>query len=159
VNLKLRRVVTGHNAEGKAVVLKDEICRNASSRRSGPEGCVVWTTDTSPADNNGEFHGGSRQTGTTMPNGTVFRIVRYEPGVTPRMHRSDSIDYAVVLEGSIVMQLGDGVEVMLHAGDALVQRGTIHNWINRGSMHCVIAFVLIDAKPVEIGGQKLSAVN
>jgi hypothetical protein len=84
--LKLRRVVTGHDANGKAVVLKDEICQNVASRRQGQEGCVVWTTDTSPADNTGDFDGGSRQTGTTMPNGTVFRIVRYEPGVTPRMH-------------------------------------------------------------------------
>ena len=159
MSFRVRRVVTGHNAAGKAVILKDEICGNVASRRPGQQGCVVWTTDRSPADNTDEADGGSRTVGTTMPNGTVFRIVRYEPGVTPRMHRSDSIDYAVVLEGSITMQLDDGVEVTLGAGDTLVQRGTIHNWTNKGNVACVVAFVLIDAKPVEIGGKRLDAVN
>jgi quercetin dioxygenase-like cupin family protein len=159
MNLKLRRVVTGHDARGKAIVLKDEISQNVSSRRAGQEGCVLWTTSQSPADNNDETDRSAAQTGTTSPNGTVFRIVRYEPGVTPRMHRSDSIDYAIILEGAIVMQLDDGVEVTLERGDTLIQRGTVHNWINRGTVPCVIAFVLIDAKPVEIAGKKLTAVN
>jgi quercetin dioxygenase-like cupin family protein len=159
MTLRVRRVVTGHDANGKAVVLKDEISSNVASRRPGQQGCVVWTTNTSPADNTDETDRSRLQTGTTSSNGTVFRIVRYEPGVTPRMHRSDSIDYAVVLEGSITMQLDDGIEVTLNAGDTLVQRGTIHNWTNKGSIACVVAFVLIDAKPVEIGGKKLTAVN
>ena len=156
---RVRRVVTGHNAAGKAVVLKDEIAGNVASRRPGQQGCVVWTTDSSPADNTREVDGAAVTVGTTMPNGTVFRIVRYEPGVTPRVHRSNSIDYAVVLEGSITMQLDDGAEVTLNPGDALVQRGTVHNWINRGNIACVIAFVLVDAKPVEIGGKRLDPVN
>ena len=159
MNLKQRRVVTGHDANGKAVVLKDEISQNVSSRRAGQEGCVVWATHQSPADNNDEADRSTAQTGTTSVGGTVFRIVRYEPGVQPRMHRSNSIDYAVVLEGSIVMQMDNGVEVTLNRGDALVQRGTVHNWINRGTVPCVIAFVLIDAKPVEIGGKELGPVN
>src|SRR5579875_2323768 len=159
MNLKLRRVVTGHDANGKAIVLKDELCQNVSSRRAGQEGCVVWTTNTSPADNTDETDRSAAQTGTTSANGSVFRVVRYEPGVTPRMHRSDSIDYAIVLEGAIVMQLDDGLEVTLNRGDTLVQRGTIHNWINRGTVPCVVAFVLLAAKPVEIAGKKLTAVN
>ena len=156
---RVRRVVTGHDANGKAVVLKDEISGNVTSRRPGQQGCVIWTTNVSPADNTDETDRSAAQTGTTSPNGTVFRIVRYEPGVTPRMHRSDSIEYAVVLEGAITMQLDNGVEVTLNAGDTLVQRGTIHNWTNKGSVPCVVAFVLIDAKPVEIGGKRLDAVN
>ena len=58
------------------------------------------------------------------------------------------MDYAVILSGSIVLELDDGAEVELHAGDVLVQRGTIHNWINRGAEPCTIAFVLIDALPI-----------
>jgi quercetin dioxygenase-like cupin family protein len=75
------------------------------------------------------------------------------------MHRTDSIDYAVVLSGEIDMQLDDGTEVHLRAGDVLVQRGTIHNWINRGTAPCVMAFTLIDAKPVEVGGKMLHATG
>ena len=93
----------------------------------------------------------------TVDNGTVFRIVRYEPGVTPRNHRTDSIDYAVVISGAIEMELDDGVIVKLKAGDVLVQRGTIHNWVNRGTEPCVVAFVLISAKPVTANGKPLNA--
>ena len=157
MNLKIRRVVTGHNAAGKAVVVKDEVCDNVSSRRPGQEGCVLWTTDTSPADNSGDADGARAGIGTTLPNGTVFRIVRYEPGVVPRMHRSNSIDYAIVLEGSILMQLDDGAEVTLNAGDTLIQRGTIHNWINNGTAPCTIAFALVAAAPVTVGGKTLHA--
>ena len=93
-----------------------------------------------------------------MNNGTVFRVVEFAPGVAPRNHRTDSIDYAVVMSGEIDMEL-DGSVVHLQAGDVLVQRGTIHNWVNRGTWPCVIAFILIDAKPVEIGGKVLNAVG
>jgi quercetin dioxygenase-like cupin family protein len=88
----------------------------------------------------------------------VFRIVHYEPGVAPRNHRTSSIDYAVVLASEIDMEL-DTTTVTLHAGDVLVQRGTIHNWVNRGTAPCIIAFVLIDAKPVDSGGRQLEAVG
>jgi quercetin dioxygenase-like cupin family protein len=159
MTLRVRRVVTGHNAEGKAVVAFDDVSRNVSSRRSGQSGCLLWTTDRSPADNSAAGDGGNVTVGTTMPNGTVFRIVRYEPGVSPRVHRSNSIDYAVVLSGSIVMQLEEGIEVALNPGDALVQRGTVHNWVNRGAEACTIAFVLIDASPVETGGHPLAPVG
>jgi quercetin dioxygenase-like cupin family protein len=89
----------------------------------------------------------------------VFRVVRYQPGVTPRNHRTDSIDYAVVISGTIDMELDDGVVVKLKAGDVLVQRGTMHNWVNRGTEDCVIAFVLISATPVTAAGQALHAVG
>jgi len=78
------------------------------------------------------------------------------PGVSPRNHRTDSIDYAVVMSGEVDMILDD-TTVHLNAGDVLVQRGTIHNWINRGTEPCVIAFVLIAAKPVMVGGKVLQA--
>ena len=83
-------------------------------------------------------------------------MVEFAPGVAPRVHRTDSIDYAAVMSGEIDMELDDSV-VHLKAGDVLVQRGTIHNWVNRGTQPCVIAFVLIDAKSVEAGGKTLHA--
>jgi quercetin dioxygenase-like cupin family protein len=155
----IRRVVTGHDDHGKAVILKDHICDNFASKRPGQSGAVLWTTDCSPADNADPTDGSSRKVGTTSPNGTVFRVVSYAPGVTPRVHRSNSIDYAIVLEGSIVMELDDGVRTTLNAGDMLVQRGTIHNWINEGDAPCVMAFVLVDAKPIELNGTLLGAVG
>jgi quercetin dioxygenase-like cupin family protein len=158
MSLSIRRVVTGHDATGRAVVRIDEICRNVISRRPHHESCVVWSTGAFPADNDDEQDGGARPVATTDPNGTVFRLVRYEPGVAPRNHRTESVDYAVVLCGEIDMQM-DGGQVHLRAGDVLVQRGTIHNWINRGTEPCVIAFVLVAAKPVEKGGKVLHAIG
>ena len=79
---------------------------------------------------------------TTITGGSVFRVVEFGPGVAPRNHRTDSIDYAVVMSGEIDMEMDDTV-VHLKAGDVLVQRGTIHNWVNNGTEPCVIAFSLI----------------
>jgi quercetin dioxygenase-like cupin family protein len=78
--------------------------------------------------------------------------------VAARNHRTDSIDYIVVMAGEIDMEL-DGSTVHLKAGDVMVQRGTIHNWVNRGTEPCVLAVVLVDAKPVEAGGKVLNAVG
>ena len=156
--LRLRRVVTGHDANGKAVVKIDEVSQNLSTGRPGRSACVVWTTESFPANNTGEADEGLRQVGTTLKNGTVFRVIEFSPGVAPRNHRTDSIDYAVVMSGEIDMELDDSV-VHLKGGDVLVQRGTIHNWVNRGTEPCVMAFILIDAKPVEVGGKVLSAVG
>ncbi|HEX2930520.1 MAG TPA: cupin domain-containing protein, partial [Candidatus Binatia bacterium] len=152
--LQLRRVVTGHDANGHAVVKIDEISKNLVSARPGSTACVVWTTESFPVDNTGDADGGLRKTGTTLNNGTVFRVVEFAPGVAPRVHRTDSIDYAAVMSGEIDMELADSV-AHLKAGDVLVQRGTIHNWVNRGTEPCVIAFALIDAKPVQVGGKVL----
>ena len=156
--LQLRRVITGHDAHGRAVVKIDELARNITSGRPRQSACVVWTTESFPVDNTGDADDGLRQVGTTLNNGTVFRVVEFGPGVAPRNHRTDSIDYAVVMSGEIDMELDDSV-VHLKAGDVLVQRGTIHNWVNCGSEPCVMAFVLIDAKPVEVDGKVLSAVG
>jgi quercetin dioxygenase-like cupin family protein len=154
--LQIRRVVTGHDTSGRAIVKIDEVAKNLVSSRPGATACVVWTTEGFPVDNTGEEDAGLRKTGTTLDNGTVFRILELAPGVTPRKHRTDSIDYAVVMSGEVDMELDD-TTVHLKAGDVLVQRGTIHNWVNRGSEPCVIAFVLIAAKPVTVGGKVLRA--
>ena len=154
--LQIRRVVTGHDPSGRAVVKIDEVARNLVSSRTGATACVVWTTEGFPVDNTGEEDAGLRKTGTTLDNGTVFRILELAPGVTPRNHRTDSIDYAVIMSGEVDMELDDAT-VHLKAGDVLVQRGTIHNWVNHGTEPCVIAFVLIAAKPVTVGGKVLHA--
>jgi quercetin dioxygenase-like cupin family protein len=156
MGLNLRRIVTGHDATGRAVVKIDEISKNLSSNRPGATACVVWTSESFPVDNTGEADEGLRKVETTLKNGTVFRVIEFAPGVSPRNHRTDSIDYAVVMKGEIDMELDDSV-VHLKAGDVLVQRGTIHNWFNRGTEPCVMAFVLIDAKPVEASGRVLHA--
>ena len=154
--VQIRRVVTGHDASGRAVVKIDEVAKNLVSSRPGATACVVWTTEGFPVDNIGEEDAGLRKTGTTLDNGTVFRILELAPGVTPRNHRTDSIDYAVVMSGEVDMELDDA-KVHLKAGDVLVQRGTIHNWVNHGTEPCLIAFVLIAARPVTVGGKVLNA--
>jgi len=156
LSLNIRRVVTGHDTQGRAVVAIDEVCRNVISGRPLHASCVVWSTGSFPSDNSGEEDGAARQVASTDPAGTVFRIVEYAPGVAPRNHRTESIDYAVVMAGEIDMEI-DGATVHLAQGDVLVQRGTIHNWVNRGTAPCVIAFVLIAAKPVERAGMRLGA--
>lgn len=156
--VQVRRVVTGHDAKGRAVVKIDEVSKNIISSRPGQTACVVWTTESFPVNNTGDADEGLRKVGTTLKNGTVFRVVEFAPGVAPRNHRTDSIDYAVVVSGEIDMEFDDSL-VHLKAGDVLVQRGTIHNWVNRGTQPCVMAFILIDAKPVEVDGKVLNAVG
>lgn len=151
----VRRVVTGHDADGRAIVSIDATLP-AVTARPGVTYWVAWTSEGFPVDNTVDGDQGRRQIATTLPNGTVFRIVEFGPGSQPLVHRTESLDYALVLAGEIDMQLSDSV-VHLKAGDVLVQRGTIHNWLNRGTEPCVIAFVLIDASPVEAGGKVLRA--
>jgi quercetin dioxygenase-like cupin family protein len=158
MSFRLRRVVTGHDKTGRAVVLYDEIAKEITASRPGANACVVWTSEGFPVNNDGSGDDAARKVGTTLENGAVFRVVQFNPGVSPRNHRTDSIDYAVVMSGEIDMDI-DGAVVHLKAGDVLVQRGTIHNWINRGSEPCVIAFTLIAAKPVTAGGKTLAAHN
>src|SRR5215467_11343279 len=156
--LNVRRVVTGHDANGRAIVMIDETAKNITSSRANQQGCVIWTTEGFPVSNDGSADTSGRQVGTTLANGCVFRVVEFGPGVAPRNHRTDSVDFAVVMSGEIDMEL-DGSEVHLKAGDVLVQRGTIHNWVNRGKEPCVIAFALVNSKPVKAGGKTLNAVG
>jgi mannose-6-phosphate isomerase-like protein (cupin superfamily) len=134
--MNIRRVVTDHDAQGRSVVAIDERCTNVISRRPGHRSCVAWTG----------------------ADGTIFRVVEYQPGVAPRRHRTETIDYAVVLSGEIDMPLDDSV-VHLRAGDVLVQQATMHDWVNRGAVPCVIAFVLVPAKPAEYDGKVLHAAG
>lgn len=155
--MQVRRVVTGHKQDGKATVLIDEMSGDVVNPRQGCTFFNIWSTPL-PVDNNDDSDGAKKIIGTAMKNKAVFRVIEYAPGVAPRNHRTDSIDFAVVMSGEIDMTLDDEV-VHLKAGDVMVQRGTIHDWINKGDKPCVIAFVLIDAAPVEIDGKPLAHVG
>jgi quercetin dioxygenase-like cupin family protein len=154
--INIRRVVTGHDDQGRAKVLIDEQVTNTFSHRKGAEFSVIWSSEGFPVNNDGDEDPSKKKIGTFIDNGTVFRIVSFAPGVAPRNHRTSSIDYAVVMSGEIDMVLDIGT-VTLKAGDVLVQRGTIHDWVNNGDIPCVIAFTLITAKPVAIDGKPLPA--
>jgi len=161
-----RRIVTGHTLEGKSTVLDDssmpllEADSAVGARqedRAGAASAVIWTTR-GPVNNDDPADTALREVGTAEDDGTVFRIMQYAPGVAPRHHRTNSIDHAVVMSGSIDMELDDQT-VRLNAGDVLVQRGTMHNWVNNGTEPCVIAFVLIGARPATVNGAPLPAVG
>ena len=171
-----RRILTGHDA-GKAVVLQDGAAPNVKHREaSGVFSTLLWTAGQTPASNDGDEDCGNRVVGTAPPpGGSVFRIVDFPPAhLVPQnadnaavlremgiadasasasrsafMHRTRSIDYAIVLSGEIAMLLDDS-EVMMSAGDVLVQRGTNHAWVNRSADWCRVAFVLIDALPLDV---------
>ena len=143
-----RRVVTGHDAKGRGVILFDGAAPNVKHRPSGLVSTLLWTTDESPADTARGDDRSAREIGIPPPErGSIFRVVDFPPGAKGEMHRTRSIDYAVVMEGEIDMVLDDS-EVHLVAGDVLVQQGTNHAWVNRGTAPCRMAFVLIDAKQI-----------
>jgi quercetin dioxygenase-like cupin family protein len=156
MTLQIRRVVTGHDEQGRAKVIFDEQVKNVISNRPGATSSVIWSSDSLPVNNDGNDDPSGKSIGTTLKNGSVFRVVQFDPGVSPRNHRTDSIDYAVVISGEIDMALDIGT-VHLKQGDVLVQRGTVHNWINNGKEPCIIAFALVSAKPVSAGGKMLEA--
>jgi mannose-6-phosphate isomerase-like protein (cupin superfamily) len=123
MTLRVRRVVTGHDPQGRAVIGSDELCEQSVSARPGHARLDLWKG----------------------ADGTIFRFVEYQPGVARRNHRTQTVDYALVISGEIDMEL-DGTVVRLKQGDVLVQQNTMHNWVNRGTEPCVIAFVLVPAK-------------
>jgi len=167
---QIRRIVTGHDATGKAIIALDGPAENVRVRAAnGLTSTLLWAEDETPSDNSGDIDKADRDIGVAPPDGgSVFRIVEFVPdddsvsnedmkrelGLDPDsggpvrhpgMHKTRSIDYAIVLSGEIDM-LVDEDEVHLKAGDVIVQRGTNHAWANRGTEPCRIAFVLIDAK-------------
>jgi quercetin dioxygenase-like cupin family protein len=155
---KPRRIVTGHDDAGRSMVLIDEGAVLKKAMRPGVSSSLLWWTDAVPADNDGREDVAGEAVGTTVENGVVFRVVQYDPGVAPRRHRTSSIDYAVVLSGEIDLEL-DNETVTLRAGDLLVQRGTIHNWINRSDRPALVAFVLVAARPATTSGSALPGVG
>lgn len=155
----LRRVVTGHTADGRAVVTDDVLLDPKPGANGAAAFTLVWTTAGSPIDNDDPADGRDRTVNLTLPGGTVLRIVDMMPGRTSAMHRTDSLDYGIVMSGVIDLELDDGAVTRLEAGAIVVQRGTIHAWHNPSADTIArVAFVLLDAKPAAPGGVVLPAI-
>ena len=152
----VRRIVTGHNLDGRAVFFSDESLPVDPITSGDAAFSLIWTTATVPADNNDETDGRTRDAGLTLNQGSVIRIVDMLPGGTSPMHRTNSIDYGIVLSGEVELELDDGVLTTAGPGDIIVQRGTMHLWRNPSATEtCRIVFVLIEAKPVLVSGVPL----
>src|ERR1700691_6195402 len=128
--MEIRRIVTGHDDKGRAVFKSDGIVAGVPGGGAAPEFALGWTTKRSPADNDDPVDGAKRTVGLACPGGTVLRFVDIAPGRRPPMHRINSIEYGIVLSGEIHLELDDGAIRHLHAGDVVVQRGTMHAWVN-----------------------------
>lgn len=151
----IRRIVTGHDEHAKAGVVSDTQMPFRDAVGGDARFAVIWSTDRSPADNLDELDGGLRQVGLAQKGGTVVRVVDMKPGVRSPFHRTVSLDYGIVLEGEVVLELDDGEEVAVGPGDIVVQRGTIHAWTNRTESWARMAFILVDAEPIVIDGRPL----
>ena len=169
----IRRVVTGHDRRGRAVVVSDGTATQILQRNNRPGVTLtnLWINDGMPAEYDGQTDTCHGPLVLQPPEGgCVFRTVEFKPenpeelakldgksafaemaaaenivegARHPFMHRTDSLDFAIVLQGEITMLLDDD-EVHLSAGDVVIQRGTNHAWSNRGTESCTIAFVLVD---------------
>lgn len=178
----VRRIITGHDSEGRAVFLSDEVSTHLRPSPVNPNRGLtdLWRTNETPAMNDGTADNAATQVVLTPPkNGSVFRFFQIPPDDAdpnktpeelqadadasfkamgaehnrdpnarhPNMHKTDSVDYIVLLEGEVTLILDEG-EVDMKPLDVVVQRGTNHAWSNRGDTNAILAGVLIDAKPV-----------
>ena len=155
----IRRIVTGHDASGKAIVASDTRLEPEKIPNGDAFFAKLWTTATSPASCDDPADGATRPSGLTLPGGTVLRFVDMRPGKRSPMHRTSSVDYGIVLEGAVELELDDSKRVQLSAGDVVIQRGTIHAWVNESAKPARMAFVLIDAMPAKIDGRTLPEVS
>ena len=158
----IRRVVTGHDNSNVAKVIIDGPATNAKYPSSGTVSTMIWCTDSAPARvpvGESAEDMGARILGTSPPpRGSRFAVIDFPPGCPPHMHRTETIDYVIVIEGEIEMDM-DASTVKLKAGDVMVQRGTNHAWANRSSKPARVAFVLIDAEPLGIGKPIVGTAN
>jgi quercetin dioxygenase-like cupin family protein len=141
-----RRVVTGHDGAGRSVVLAD-----GPAPRSHPiAGAVLhelWNTTETPAPVRPvEVREPTDRPLVTPPdpNGTIIRIVDLEPRSRSPMHRTETIDYGIVLAGEVTLVLDDASETPLRPGDVVIQRGTVHAWVNASGETARMAFLLVD---------------
>jgi len=174
---RIRRYVTGHDSDSRSIVQFDDHAPNSTELAGWPGAGVteIWVTGEMPVDNGGAEDRSLRPLRhDPTPLGTIFRIVEIPPESRagamdadqafeqlgsrnkpsaedrerhPTMHKTDSLDYLVVLKGEMTMLMENG-EALLKAGDCIVQRGTNHAWINRGTEPVLLAAVLVDARPV-----------
>jgi hypothetical protein len=172
---KVRRIVTGVNDAGRSCVVSDTMLPTAEVALGAPVLVGLWTTDSAPASNEGTHDPVPDGVITRIPpahrGGSVIRIVDLPPDARraytpddirrrgckttpersarhPGFHATDTVDYAMCLEGEIWAVL-DEDEALMRAGDVLIQRGTYHAWSNRSDRVARMLFVLIDAEPLK----------
>lgn len=160
---QLHQYYTGHNANGEAIVAAHQDFK-WSPHSDGDMGfSVVYTTSQSPPDLNDDKdiaqHKKTLQgtLGLVNPNGSVLRCVDFAPGFACDMHRTQSLDYGIILEGSVEMVLDSGERHLMKRGDVAVQRATQHQWINTSKTEWArMMFVLQDIKPLYVSGKEMS---
>lgn len=152
--LTVRRVITGHDLNEVGCVIRDDMAHNTRSSRPLSASTLVWSTDAMPVpmplgDNIDDM--GARTLGSQPPPaGTRFIVMDFLPGASGAMHRTDTIDFIVVIEGEIDMDM-ELSTVTLRVGDTMVQRGTFHSWVNRSQARARIAITLVDGERLGIG--------
>ena len=151
----IRRVVTSHNEEGQAIIWRDsELRGKLASHGNGVT--LLWSTDSHPAEIVSTTDMGQAETG-LVNNGSVLRIVDFPPHAAGRLHRSISLDYIVVLKGSVVLSLDDGSRTTVNEGDLVIQQATMHAWENENEGWARILCILMPAKAPTIEGVALDA--
>jgi len=141
-----RRIVTGHAADGRSIVIEDGPVAHVRTL-PGATFDEVWATGDAPEPLGLAPAGEPTRADPAIgppPGGSTIRIIDFAPGMVSPMHRTRTIDYGIVLAGEVMLILSD-TEIAVRAGDVVVQRGTDHAWANRSTMPARMAFVLIDA--------------
>jgi mannose-6-phosphate isomerase-like protein (cupin superfamily) len=148
----IRRIVTTHDNSGKSVVWIDAPATNHKFPDEKVSSTLMWATDETPTGFLVQEDAGNRVLGTAPPaGGTRFTVMEVQPGNQAHgLHRTDTIDYVICISGEIDMDMEDS-KVTLKAGDIMIQLGTNHGWVNRGSVPCRLAVVLVDGKPKRAG--------
>ncbi|MFK8049440.1 MAG: cupin domain-containing protein [Halioglobus sp.] len=155
----VRRVVTAHDDTASAVIRSDETFKPQLIPSGDAAFALLWTTASVPADNNDETDGREREAGLTLHQGSVLRVVDMLPGGVSPQHRTNSIDYGIVLSGQVELELDDGAKTVLGPGDICIQRGTMHLWRTIGDEACRIVFVLTEALAYRDNGTPLPEVQ
>lgn len=149
----IRKVVMGHDADGRTVVLSDAPARTHGPLGAGTMIYDIWETVEAPTPiPPQEPDPGNRPLDYRLPDkGIRMRIADYPPsgGAPPFMHRTETVDVVMVLRGELTMEVEGGEDVVLRAGDTLVQRATIHAWVNRSSEPCRVMFLMIGGRLTE----------
>lgn len=155
--------ITTHNADGKATLYSSGVQPCEWYENQGSELSTVYTTSSFPAElsNNldlkehQEAIAGGRIS-IVRKNGTICRFVDMAPGLKPMMHRTQSLDFGIVLAGHVYMDLDDGSSTLMGPGDFAVQRATMHAWRNASETEWVrMAFILQDIKPLTVDGRRV----
>jgi quercetin dioxygenase-like cupin family protein len=145
-NGKPRRIVTGHDADGRSIIVLDDNPLAATSSAGMSEGMrtviEIWSSVAMTDDRSRQGAGPQSATADCQPNATEIRMVEMPPGGRREMHCTDTLDYGLVLDGELYLVL-EGGETLLHPGDVVVQRGTNHFWHNRSDATTRIAFINI----------------